>query len=472
MSYRHQPPTFISFAILLLSMLLSVASIAQPPVPPQGEAPANPPRAAAIDRVMQPYGGPGDDGTGSIVDRTTLTGKVMCGYQGWFAAPGDGAGRGFYHYQRRGAFEPGRCTIDYWPDVRELDLDERYDTPFRHADGRVAQVFSAQTPKTVQRHFHWMRAAGIDGVFVQRFAGEVKHSGGLLQFTTVLANCREAANRTGRIYAVMYDLSSPRPGSVDAAIDDWKRLVDQMRIGRDPADKAYLFHRGRPLVAVWGVGFSDGRPYSLDDCARLVDFLKNDPCYGGNSVMLGVPTWWRTLTRDSVADPRLHAVLQQADVVSPWTVGRYRTPQEAADHIRTVCGPDLAWCRERSLDYLPVVFPGFSWHNMKPDSPLDQIPRLKGRFFWAQFQALRGLGIDSAYVAMFDEMDEGTAIFKCANDPPVGASPFLTFEGLSPDFYMKLAGQGGRLLRREPSSPDDPLPPADPEKNLPTATGR
>ena len=39
--------------------------------------------------LMRPYAGSSAAG----VDRTTLTGKVMCGYQGWFTAEGDG-GRG------------------------------------------------------------------------------------------------------------------------------------------------------------------------------------------------------------------------------------------------------------------------------------------------------------------------------------------------------------------------------------------
>ena len=49
--------------------------------------------------------------------------------------------------------------------------------------------------------------------------------------------------------------------------------------------------------------------------------------------------------------------------------------------------------------------------------------------------------------SMFDEVNEGTAIFKCTDNPPVGASPFLTFKGLPSDFYLKLVGQAARMIR-------------------------
>src|SRR5262245_47932998 len=272
-------------------------------------------RQQVIELTMKPFEGNSEKG----VDRSTLMGKVMCGYQGWHAAEGDGCGRGWYHWAGKDGFKPGSTNVDLWPDVSELDADERYPTPFRTQEGKVAEVYSAFNTKTVLRHFKWMREYSIDGAFVQRFAVEVFGTPGLRQFNTVLGHCREGANKHGRTYAVMYDLSGMRAGQMNKVIEDWKLLVAKMQITKDPA---YLHHAGRPVVAVWGLGFNDGRKYTLKEGMDLVAFLKSEE--GGRcTVMLGLPTYWRTLERDTVNDKLLHELILKADIVSPWTVGRY-----------------------------------------------------------------------------------------------------------------------------------------------------
>ncbi len=395
---------------------------------------------------LQPYGGPSVRG----VDPSTLAGKVMAGYQGWFNCEGDGAGLGWTHWARHGSrmFAPGNVTVDLWPDVSELPRAERFATGFKLADGSAAEVFSSYNRDTVLRHFRWMREYGIDGVFVQRFANGLKDGPGRHHKDVVLANCREGANREGRAYAVMYDLSGLPAGGVARVTTDWEMLRTQMHLGDDPA---YLRHRGKPLVAVWGVGFSRDREYSLAECRALIEFLKADGC----SVLLGVPTGWRGLNRDAAKDSALHDVLKLADVVSPWTPGRYHDPKEVTRHSADYWQPDLTWCREQSLDYLPVVFPGFSWHNLKLGSVLDKIPRLKGEFLWSQFVAAKRAGASMIYVAMFDEVDEGTAMHKmvptAAQLPVQGTFVPLNVDGynLGSDWYLRLADQAGKMLRGE-----------------------
>jgi hypothetical protein len=402
-------------------------------------------RDDVIKRTLQPFAGTNHPG----VDPKTLRGKVMSGYQGWFNTPGDGAGRDWVHWNARGRFEPGACKIDLWPDVSELANDERFDTPFVHADGSKAQVFSSFNRKTVLRHFKWMQTYGLDGVFVQRFITTTFDVKSYNHVNVVLNHCREGANLYGRTYAVMYDLSGLGNGQMQRVIEDWKLLVDKMQITKDPA---YLHHVGRPVITIWGVGFSDGRKYTLAECLDLVRFLKDDPKYGGNTVMLGVPTYWRELRRDALDDNTLHEVILKADIVSPWTIGRYTSPEQAISYAEKTMKSDLAWCREKNKEYMPVVFPGFSWHNMFSRFPLNQIPRLKGKFLWTQYLEAKKAGATMVYQAMFDEVDEGTAIFKCTNNPPVGASRFLDYEGLPSDFYLKLVGQGTRMLRGQPYS--------------------
>jgi hypothetical protein len=394
--------------------------------------------------------GPYKGATVRGVDTQTLFHKVMCGYQGWFGAPGDGSlNNGWRHWTKsRGQFADGNAKVDLWPDVSELPPGERFPTGFELPDGRTAEVFSSFQKPTVLRHFQWMQDYGIDGVFVQRFAAELHNQNRLDFCNTVLAGCREGANLHGRTYAVMYDLSGLPSGHVEEVMNDWRALRKQMMITTDPA---YLHHRGKPVVAVWGVGFNDRREYTMDECRRLIEFLKNDPEAGGCTVMVGVPAHWRELDNDAVTDPKLLEIIGMADVISPWTVGRYTNPPEAVAYANKTLKPDLTWCRQRSIDFMPVVFPGFSWYNMYGTS-FNLVPRLHGQFLWSQFLEAKAAGASMVYVAMFDEVDEGTAIFKCANDVPIGQkSKFLGFEGLPNDYYLKLVASGAQLMRGEMS---------------------
>ena len=395
---------------------------------------------AQQDTVLQAYTGPSNPG----VDTQTLTHKVMCGYQGWFNCEGDGANLGWVHWGRgrKDPMGPGNVTIDLWPNVSEYAADELYATDFKNADGSPAQVFSSHSRKTVLRHFEWMREYGIDGAFVQRFANGLKRDEQRHHKNVVLSHVREGANLNGRAYAVMYDLSGLPAGGVATVWTDWRMLRDEMHITEDAA---YLHHEGKPVVSVWGVGFGDDRAYTLAECKELIIQLKADGC----TVMLGVPTGWRTNERDAIKDPELKDALALVDILSPWTIGRYRTPAQAAKHGEKVWAPDVAWCQEQKIDFLPVVYPGFSWHNLTGE-PINAIPRLKGEFLWSQILAAKRANAEMIYVAMFDEVDEGTAIFKCTNEPPVGeGANFLTYEGLPSDFYLKLTGNAGKLLRGE-----------------------
>jgi hypothetical protein len=394
---------------------------------------------------MAPFQGVHQPGT----DPSTLNGKVICGYQGWFLAEGDGSGAGWVHYGPP-QFQPGVCTVDLWPDMSEASPQECYPTSFHLADGATAAVFSSYNANTVNRHFKWMADYGIDGAFLQRFATEMRSPSDYDHLDAILDNVRAGANANGRTWAVMYDLSGLQAGEIDSiVIEDWKRLVDRMQVTHDPS---YQKQNGKPVVTIWGVGFDENRKYTLDECAKLIDFLKNDPKYGGNCVMLGLPYGWREQNRDAVKDPKLHDVIAKADIVSPWSVGRYRTIDDFNRALAPYPAADLAWCQQNKLDYMPVIFPGFRWHNLMTHRgnapPFSDIDRQKGEFLRAQGNGLITSGVNMLYIAMFDEIDEGTAIFKCTNNPPVGASEFGTFDGMPADTYLQIAGEFSKQLKK------------------------
>mgnify|MGYP001025348624 CR=1 FL=1 len=370
----------------------------------------------------------------------SYTGLVMAGYQGWFTAEGDGAERGFHHYEKNGKFEPGMNTIDFWPDVSEYT--KIYKTAFKYADGSDAYVYSPYDAESVDLHFKWMKDYGLDGVFMQRFLSEIKNEKGKRHFNKVLENALKAANKYQRAICIMYDLSGSTPADMQILINDWNELQNTFSLFDNVKNPTYLRHNKKPLLAIWGVGFNDGRKYSISNVQSMISILKGPE--KKVSIMLGVPYGWRTLNRDTENNPLLHTLIKQCDIIMPWAVGRYNMSNYENNAVTLV--PDIEWCKTNNITYAPLVFPGFSWGNLKNDTTIyNQIPRNKGDFFWKQVAGAKMSGATSLYIAMFDEIDEGTAIFKCAKEdnlPLNGAGKFVGIEQeLSTDYYLWLAGK-------------------------------
>jgi glycoprotein endo-alpha-1,2-mannosidase len=386
----------------------------------------------------------------------TYKGLVMAGYQGWFNAKNDGGQRGWNHYKGAQEFGPGSIKIDLWPEVSEYK--KTYKTPFVHADGSAAYLFSSYDESSVQLHFKWMQEYGIDGVFVQRFVSNLKNKNSLNHNNKVLASALDAAEKNKRAISLMYDFSGMQEGDENLVINDFKNLVDSLKLTTRGDHQSYLYHNKKPLIALWGVGFNDKRKYSLKTISTIMDFLQNDPVYGGCSILLGVPTQWRELKGDAEPNQQLLEICKKADIIQPWFVGRFN--EERVPVMMDRIKADLAWCKANHVDFVPVIYPGFSWHNMKPNSPFDQIPRNKGQFFWKQLSGAIQNGVEMIYVAMFDEVDEGTAIFKASKNPPVGQNTFVKFEdGIPSDYYLYLTGFASKMLKKEvPFQQNIPLP--------------
>lgn len=387
--------------------------------------------------------------------------KVLVGYQGWFRCPGDGSPGNAWSHWSKGAPGPGTMSVDLYPDTSELPASSRCKLPAATIDGKPAYVFSSFPKETVEKHFEWMRQYRIDGALVQRFINSVPalHH----ENDRILRNVREAAQDNGRVFAVEYDLSGAHPESVLQQLqNDWLYLQNNLHIS---SSHAYLRMGGKPLVCIWGLGFNDGHHIADPKLALQIIHWFQDTEHV--SVIGGVPAGWGTLSHDSFPDPAWSAVYKALDGVQPWTVGRY-SGLDAADTWKTThLVPDMKLTTSNHQLYMPVIFPGFSWHNLNQSSAENQIPRLNGQFLWRQAYNAKSAGATIVKIAMFDEVNEGTAIFKAAPSRDAAPKPgyWLTLDAdgqtLPNDWYLRVADSIGKMYRGElTATPQLPIHPS------------
>jgi len=394
-------------------------------------------------------------------DPATLDKKVLLGYQGWFTCPDDGTGR--WTHWSRGVPTPDTLTVDMYPDLSEFEADELCAVPGMTIGDKPAYLFSSRNAKTVNRHFKWMMEYGLDGVLVQRFVGEIRSK--RADGDTVLKNIMAAALESGRTFALEYDISGGNPETFAQTLkDDWAYLVDELLVTAHPL---YQRHNGKPVLSIWGMGLSDaGHPPADAQTAKdLIAWFKSDapePRYHVTYIG-GTPARWGSLTADSRQDPAWAKVYASMDVVQPWNVGRYGT-LEAVDRWKdTVLAPDVKRTAENGQLYMPVIFPGFSWQNLKRTNRPNQIPRLRGEFLWRQAYNAKLAGVTMLKIAMFDEVDESTAVMNVVSRrdqaPDQGFWLALDADGwdLPSDWYLRLSGEITRMFHGE-IPPAGPLP--------------
>jgi len=399
----------------------------------------------------------GDAGNG-------LSGKLIVGYQGWFGCPNDYEGnKDWQHWFVRGV-RPDHMRVDLLPSVRLLDPQDLCDTGLSRAGkAGTVRLFSSQNPNVVNTHFRWMQDAGIDGAAIQRFIFTLPDPARLRRNDHLLNNVRAAAEATNRVFFLVYDVSGAEPQTViDELRLDWRHLVNDLKLIDSPA---YLRDHGKPVLELWGFGFS-GRPGEPKEVAALINDLKKGRAGLAASVVIGgVPAHWRTLDGDSKAEGAWAKIYRSYDVISPWSVGRFSDAVSEAAFLHGVVTPDLAETRQLGIRYLPVIFPGFSWQNLQRNQynqlgPLvNQIPRRCGQFLWGQASDLLAQRVDMLYAAMFDELDEGTALFPAETREdmlPAGSHMvYLNQDGCSlpDDWYLRVTGKAAQYLQRHDVPP-------------------
>ena len=390
-----------------------------------------------------------------------VVGKISVGYQGWFACPGDGAPIGGWWHWSRDRFQPPsstNTTIVSWPDMR--DYTHTYPTAYPNlGNGSPATLFSSYDQQTVDTHFQWMRTYGIDTAALQRFnpmgdEGPTRDA--------MATKVRTAAEATGRKYYIMYDVTNWTAMQTEIK-QDWTA-----KMSAHTSSSAYARQNGKPVVCIWGFGFSDNdRPFTPAPCLDVVNWFKAQGCY----VIGGVPTHWRRGVDDS--RPGFSEVYHAFNMISPWMVGRARRIENLENYLVNVNTPDIADCAANGIDYQPCVLPG----------DLSDGARQHGDYYWRSIYNMIKIGSQGLYVSMFDEYNEGNQIAKTAETAasvPAGSGirP-LDEDGTfcSADYYLRITQDGGKMLKGQialtavrPTQPTTGTPPNPPTGDL--AAGR
>ncbi|MDF2539513.1 MAG: hypothetical protein K0S76_2534 [Herbinix sp.] len=378
-----------------------------------------------------------------------VVGKLTVGYQGWFNCSGDNSTiGGWNHWSGSGTPQPGNTNFEIYPDMREYTAT--YATGYANfGNGQQAKLFSSYDQSTVNKHFEWMQTYNIDGAALQRFGASGPMDGWKQNRDSVAVKVKNAAETYGRKFYVMYDITGMPTNTWHTDIQsDWtNNVINTMHL---TDSSAYAHQDGKPVVCIWGIGFTD-RPGDLSQCTTIINWFKNQGYY----VIGGVPTYWRTGNNDSRSG--FESVYRSLDMISPWSVARFGTLNDIDNFIVNQWQPDNNYCQQYGIDYQPVMWPGSAWSNLQKTrgewAPQNENPRLHGDFMWKQAYKLKSAGISTAYVAMFDEYDEGTAIAKAAENSSMIPTNeyFLTMDAdgvaCSSDFYLRLTRDINRMFK-------------------------
>ena len=297
------------------------------------------------------------------------------------------------------------------------------------------------------RHFRWMQQYGLDGVLLQRFVTDIP--GNRAAGDVVLKNVMAAARSYGRVFAIEYDISGANAATVAADLQsDWKYLVETLGVTAHPGLPAPQRQAGG---GVWGIGLSDDRTRPTDPAAalQLIDWFRLRRKSFTSAALQRTGRHSPTMRRPTGAGP-MRIARWTASSLGQWAV----IPTSPARIVGASTRFSQTWPPRASRGqlYMPVIFPGFSWHNLNRTSPENQIPRNRGEFLWRQAYNARAAGAQTLKIAMFDEVNEATAMFKLAarrqDAPDQGYWLTLDADGftLPSDWYLRLAGEISRAF--------------------------
>jgi hypothetical protein len=308
-----------------------------------------------------------------------------------------------------------------------------------------------------------MKKYGIDGAFMQRFYRSISEpQGGWIEvfdsrypethsiectlgslkliYSQVLQSAKAASQKYGLGFAVEYDISGADSSTSDVVATILNDVDKLKQAGLFDAS-AYFYHNNAPVIEIWGIGIR--KTVSPADTLRIVTGLKQ----AGYHVIIGVGTDWQKSISDS-SSASYGPTYRQANTVQPWTVGGY----SHANYKSTLSGvqtSDKKTLQDLGIGQSIVVWPGFSWGNLMHNGVYDQIPRDNGTFYQEQLDGAVSLQPQFLFTAMFDEVNEGTAIMPTlrVNELPVNQRFVGIDNNLDREIYLAKAGSASAALK-------------------------
>lgn len=411
-------------------------------------------------------------GAAQVVDPTTIAGKHIVGYQGWFRVPGDGSGANDWSHWFGGnqTVTLANLRVDGWPDMTGYPTGEKLDSTWDTGSGAPSYIFSSFRTATINHHVSLMQANNIDCIAVQRFITQTRNTKDKALADKRVSTIKSAAATYGRTFFVMYDVNGSggsgrtEPGLIQELKDDWLYLMSTYQI---TSGGRYQNAHSKPLVIVYGLDKES--PYTSAAMDELRTwFLQTQ------NVTMGVGVSWAWMNQPFVD------AIKRCGVVLPWSVGAFKmtsaTDVGAPDSYRTgQLRANLDWAHvNANKTIIPVVWAGYSHKNASSTGEvLNSHKRWGGCNYWRQVYNTISEQIAQGeprilYTAMFDEVSEGTAILPQIAakvdlpDPAKDALVYLNMDGytLSRDWYLKVAGQATNYVRGATPTATMPIRPS------------
>ena len=362
-----------------------------------------------------------------------VVGQVTLGYQGWFSAgePSPPDNISWDHWTYNSQYPTPGAVNNFvnkqWPDMRPYqtlagDNPMQYATGYgKFGNGLPATLFTSYNRDVVDIHMKWVAKYGIHTLAIGRF----NPTGGTAA-TVTAANVLATAPKYGVKFYISYDLSG-WTGYTTQLPNDWTNVIEgQLHMTSSPN---YARQNGKPVVELW---IANLVPHTTpQEMAGIISWLENQGLY----VILGVEQGWR-------ANDTWVSTYMTGNMIQPWMIGVIGNKNDT-DGFVSKWKDDVAYANGHSVDFQAAILPG--------DDSASAPQRRHGDFMWEQFANATTAGVKSAFISMYDEFGEGNAVMPTAEDASMtpGVTAALDVDGThcSSDYYMRLTGDGGKMLQ-------------------------